>query len=241
MKDLVTYENLRRFAYSNDKLITGPVKGMVVHFFGSGTMLTCEEDSPEAKAYAEKGIIQLFPYYNPWAWCTPNTRAFIEELMDVLFARYDLPEDLPIVYSGSSMGGMTALAFSALSKRKPVACVPCCPVCDIFTYLDAGYCNIRTVYSSWYGEEGTLEENLKSVSPLYMVDRLPDIKYYFFHGDCDTVIRPALNTEPLVEALRQKGYDVTYHVIPGAAHEVLAGEMKEKSVSYICSSILEKQ
>lgn len=238
MKNLVTYENLRRFAYSNDHLCTGPIKGMVVQFFGSGTLDIFEQDLPEAKIYAQKGILHLIPYYNPWAWCTPNTRAFIEELMDALFAKYDLPEDLPIVYTGSSMGGMTALAFSALAKRKPVACVPNCPVCDFFTYLDNAPCNIRTVYSAWYGVEGTMEENMKSVSPLHLVDRLPAVKYFFFHGDCDDIVRKERNTEPLVEALKEKGYDVTYHIRPGVGHEMLTGEWKEKSISYICSSIL---
>ena len=33
MKSVITYENLRSFAYSNDHLFAGPVRGILVSFW----------------------------------------------------------------------------------------------------------------------------------------------------------------------------------------------------------------
>jgi len=33
MKKVITYETLRNFAYSNDRLIMGKIRGIVVEFF----------------------------------------------------------------------------------------------------------------------------------------------------------------------------------------------------------------
>lgn len=75
------------------------------------------------KEYAKRGILFLIPYQNPWCWMNEQTVRLFDEVLDVLFKEYNLPENLPIVMRGGSMGGLSALTYTAYAKRTPVACV----------------------------------------------------------------------------------------------------------------------
>ena len=44
MDKIITYENLRKFAYSNDHLIKGDIKGIVIEFYGLGGMTMHQND-----------------------------------------------------------------------------------------------------------------------------------------------------------------------------------------------------
>lgn len=48
MKPSITYEALRRFAYSNDHLINGEVKGIVLSFYGLGCVDIYDSDPQDA-------------------------------------------------------------------------------------------------------------------------------------------------------------------------------------------------
>ena len=89
MEKIINYENLRSFAYSNDKLIKGEIKGIVVDFFGLGGMSMYNDDSGVALEYAEKNILFLVPYYNPWSWMNAQAVAYTDEIIDVLFEKFD--------------------------------------------------------------------------------------------------------------------------------------------------------
>ena len=69
MKNIINYENLRSFAYSNDKLIEGKIKGVAIDFFGLGCQaMYNNEDTKLAKFLAENNILFFVPYSNPWGW-----------------------------------------------------------------------------------------------------------------------------------------------------------------------------
>ena len=74
MKKLITYENFGNFTYSNDALIQGEIKGIILSFMGLGGA-TMFESQPRGDALAEKGIVYLIPYLNPWNWM--NRRKFL--------------------------------------------------------------------------------------------------------------------------------------------------------------------
>lgn len=61
-----------------------------------------------------------------------------------------------------------------------------------------------------------IEERAKEISPLYHVtaDAPP---FLIFHGDADPMV-PLQQSEVLVKALKEKGVDVTFTVVPGGAH-----------------------
>ncbi len=68
MNTVITYDKLRQFTYSNDLICVKPIKGIVLSFMGLGKAGMFHEDDHLARFYAEKGIIYLIPYNNPWAW-----------------------------------------------------------------------------------------------------------------------------------------------------------------------------
>ncbi|MBQ7975611.1 MAG: hypothetical protein IJ300_08010, partial [Clostridia bacterium] len=119
MEKIITYETLNRFAYVNDKICKKPINGIAISFFGLGGMVMHDFDPPEGEYYAGKGILYVIPYNNPWAWMNKQAVAYTDEIIDVLIKQYELSEDIPIVSTGGSMGGLSALVYTAYSKRTP--------------------------------------------------------------------------------------------------------------------------
>ncbi|MBQ8401651.1 MAG: hypothetical protein IJX14_06960, partial [Clostridia bacterium] len=113
----VTYENLRWFAYSNDKQIEGGIRGIVVNFTGMGCDDRFDGTLPEGDWFAGRNIVYLIPYGDPWAWMNRQQAAFADELIGILLEKYGLPETLPIVSTGPSMGGHGALTYMVYAKR----------------------------------------------------------------------------------------------------------------------------
>lgn len=237
MEKIITYENLRSFAYSNDDICKKPIKGIVVSFFGCGGIFKFDKTIPEGPIFGDKGIIFIHPYTNPWAWMNKQTVAFVDEIIDILFKKYELSEDTPIVSSGGSMGGYGSIMYSMKAKRTPVACVSNCPVCDLpgqFNFTDEFP---RTMYSAFFNEEGTLEEVLTKASPLHNTDKLPDIDYHFVHCEKDDLVTLKMHSEPMYEKMKDK-FNVTLDIVPDKGHCDLSDEAKELYNKYIFDSIL---
>ena len=85
---MITYENLRKFCYSNDQLITTPIKGICLNFFGLGNTSMFWEDSERAVKLAAEGIIYIQPYLNPWAWMNRQAVGVTDKIIDVLTEHY---------------------------------------------------------------------------------------------------------------------------------------------------------
>ena len=75
--------------------------------------------------WASKGGLVAFPYYGPWSWMNRGARAFMDELVDSLFAAYNLDPRTPIVNVGGSMGGCSSLLYTRYARR-PIAGLPGC-------------------------------------------------------------------------------------------------------------------
>ena len=226
MDKLICYENLRRFAYSNDHLLQGPVRGIAVEFFGLGVEDMFDGDIERDRLFAEKGVILLIPYNNPWAWMNRQAVAFTDECLDALFNHYRLPEGLPIVSTGGSMGGQSALVYTRYARRTPCACVTNCPVCDLPYHFTERPDLPRTLYSAFWNEPGSMEEALKSASPLHLAAELPDIPYTVFHCEEDRAVNKAMHSDRLAAAMA--GRRLTYISVPGCGHCELPGEYREQ-------------
>ena len=200
----ITYDKLRYFAYSNDKICTQPIKGIVIDFFGLGATVMYDEDTPLGKMFAEKGVILLVPYNNPWAWMNQQAVDYTDELVDVLFEHYGLSEDTKIVSSGFSMGGMSSITYSAYATRTPVRVVANCPVCDLpFHYTERPDLP-RTIYSAFFNCED-FDKALEDASPLHLAQKgaLPDIFYDIFHCSADMAVNIDAHSGKLIP-LKQK-------------------------------------
>lgn len=219
----ITYENLRQFAYSNDREIAGPIRGLIVAFGGLGGQSMYEGVVDNSDELAEMGLIYLRPYINPWAWMNETAVATADELIDVLKAHYGLPE-LPVCSSGGSMGGHGALSFVRFSRQRIIACVTCSPVCDLVYHFSERPDVARTLYSA-YGPSDDIEALLLERSPVQTADRMPDIPYVFFHGDADDQVSKEAHSDRMVAALRANGRRVKYYEVPGGLHCHLGPEL----------------
>ena len=216
----VTYENLRWFTFSNDRQITGTIRGIVINFSGMGCDARFDGTLPDGDWFAAQNIAYLIPYGDPWAWMNRRQIAFADELIGVLLAQYGLPEDLPIVSTGPSMGGHGALTYMVYAKRTPVACVANCPVCDMpFHYTERPDLP-PSYYCAYAEEEGTMEEVLPRFSPLHLAEaeKLPKVPNTIIHCTADKAERTDMHSDRLVDVMRKKGYDVTYRIVPDRGH-----------------------
>lgn len=238
MEKIINIDNLSGFAYCNHKICNKPIKGIAISFFGLGGCTMFAEETEDGKKYAEKGILLLVPYQNPWAWMNRQTVDYTDELVDVLFDAYNLPEDTPIVSTGGSMGGLSALVYTHYAKRTPVACVANCPVCDLPYHYTERVDLPRTLYSAFGGYEGTMEQALRSASPLHLVDIMPKATaYYVFHCEEDKAVNKAMHSDRFVKEL-QKEHSVKYYAVPERGHCDLTEEMRLLYTSHVVNSII---
>lgn len=237
MEKIITIENLRSFAYCNDSICKRPIKGLAVSFFGLGGTTMYAEDPETGILLAEHGILYVVPYQNPWAWQNRQNIAFTEEILDVLFEAYALPEDLPIVSTGGSMGGLSALVYMVYAKRTPVACIANCPVCDVPSHFHERADLPRTLYSAFYHYDGTLQEALRSISPLHLVEKMPaDAKYYIFHCEEDNKVNKQIHSDRFVEKM-QKAHQIQYFPVPDRGHCDLPDETRAQYRQLIINTI----
>lgn len=199
------------------------------------------EETEDGKRFAEEGILYVVPYQNPWAWQNKQNVSYTDEIIDVLFEEYALPDDLPIVSTGGSMGGLSALVYMVYAKRTPVACVANCPVCDLPYHYTERLDLPRTLYSAFYNYDGGMQDALKSASPFDLVDKMPiKSKYYIFHCLEDKAVNKQKHSDRFVERMNEK-HDVIYHAVPDRGHCDLTEEMWRLYNEYIISSILDRQ
>ena len=225
MEKIINYDNLRYFAYSNDHICKKPFKGILLDFWGMDSYGIIREDSDNAKYYAEQGILLLIPYYNPWAFCNRQAVAYIEEILDVVHNHFALPADFPLVFMGNSMGGLTALACTVLCKYKAIACIANCPACDMSNHIYERDDLPHSLYSAFGTYDGTLEEAVLTVSPIHLIDKMPDIPYYVFCGEEDKIISKKKHSDQFVQKMRES-HRITYYEIPEMGHCNLPEDMK---------------
>lgn len=238
MQGLIPYETLRSFAYSNDALIQGPIRGIVLEFFGLNNTQMLNEDPEAARMYARKGIAYVVPYCNPWSWMNRQAVRFTDEIVHALMARYELPETIPIVSTGGSMGGLAALVYMRYASVTPCACVANCPVCDLPYHYTERPDLPRTLVSAFGEYECGLDEAMRQHSPLHLADVLPDAKYHIFHCLGDHLVNIRMHSSRLVEAL-SRTREVTFDVVNSDDHCYLPGDMRTKYTLYILSAIEE--
>ena len=240
MERIMTYENIRSFAYVNDRVVKKPIKGVVVSFIGLGDQSMFDSDNDGDTFFCEKGILYVHPYNNPWNWMNKQAVNYTDEILDVLFEALDLPEDLPIVSTGGSMGGLSCLVYTHYAKRTPVACVANCPVCDAPYHYTERPDLPRTMYSALYNDTCSLDEALKSISPLHLAPNMPDIPYTVFHCNKDRAVNIDMHSEKFVAALKATGKTVNYHIVPDMGHCDLTPEMYELYRKYLVDAILDR-
>lgn len=237
MEKIITYENLSKFAYVNDKNVKMPIKGIVLNFFGLGSQAMYWEDDKYAQFFAENGILWVVPYNNPWAWMNKQAVSYTDEILDVLIEKYNL-SDPKIVSSGGSMGGFSALLYTLKAKRTPIACVADCPVCDLVYHFTERVDLPRTIYSALYNEDCPLDEALRNNSPYHLAEKMPKIKYHVFHCDKDSCVNIDKHSRAFVEKMQEAGHQITLDIVNDKDHCQLTPEAEAKYLNYCKDEIL---
>ena len=223
MEKQINGKNLDRFAYVNDKIVTKPIRGIVVEFYGLGCLDMHWEETETGRYYAERGILFFMPYTNPWSWMNRQTVAFVDEIVDVLCAKFDLPETVPVISTGGSMGGLAALVYTKEAKRPPVGCIANCPVCDLpFHYTERPDLP-RTLYSAFYEADGSLEEALATASPLHLAEKMPAVTYRIYCCEEDKSVDPTAHSKRFAAEMEKYGKHVTLCSVPQRGHCDLPG------------------
>lgn len=237
MEKIINYDNLRYFAYSNDKICVKPIKGIVLSFLGLNSCLMHYADTDDGKYFAERGILYVIPYNNPWGWMNRQGVDYTDEIIDVLIDEYALSDDIPIVSSGGSMGGLSALVYTRYSKRTPVACVANCPVCDLVFHYGERDDLPRTLYSAFYHYDGDIDAAMKTASPLHLVGEMPKVDYHIFHCDADEAVNIDSHSKKFVEAMKNEGHSITFDIVHGRGHCDLTDEMRALYLRYCADAV----
>ena len=157
---------LSQVAWIGDKYVSGPIRGVILRFPGLGATGTVGGADPMELEWGQAGGLVVTPYQDPWGWMNPATRAFVDELVSGIFARYDLSADTPVIATGGSMGGHGALLYTLLSARPVAACAANCPVCDLqFHYTERP--DLPKTMHHAFGSYGDISEALVAHSPLH--------------------------------------------------------------------------
>ena len=190
---------------------------MILVFHGLGAGLA-DKPGTEELAWADAGGLLVHPYCGPWTWTNRQTRCFVDELTDAVYQRYGLSDEIPLIATGGSMGGQSALLWARYARRPVAACLAVCPVCDLEYHFSERPDVPRTIHVAFRGYPEPMETLFVEHSPLRQVDHMPEIPYMVIHGDKDSDVSKNQHSDQLVSAMRRRGLDVEYVEVPGMGH-----------------------
>ena len=202
----INSENLSDYAFLNLDTLRYPVRAVCVNFHGYTDATIFEKSNDVARVLGEAGILFVFPYYSVWAWMSRSSREFIEQVLDAAYDRLSLDETVPLIVSGGSMGGLTALNYLIYGKRRAIGCALNCPVSDMKGIFDDKWDIRRAILSAHILEDAPLSDVLMRYSPVYFADKLPKIPYFLIYGDKDPYFFET-QMPPFIERLESLNVD----------------------------------
>ncbi len=212
-------KNLSDYAFVNTDAIKGPIRGVVMNCHGLDDGTTYTVSPRPGKELGACGVLYVYPYYSPWAWCGDGAIAYMDEVLDTVWAMFDLPTELPFVVTGGSMGGLTSMIYSLYGARKPLAIGCNCPVCDLEREIkDGGGYLARSVYSAYVGKGKDVAEEIRRHSPICMAGALPDVPYLIVSGSEDPCVTEEGQIGPFRDAMRAAGKRAVFLCVPGMGH-----------------------
>ena len=234
-------EHFDKIAHNNRHLISGEIKGILLTFRGYGYTLNPSVDTCSYEECAKRGILLIFPQYNPWCWMNNKTVAYIDAIVDAAIEMNNLKSNIPVGIYGGSMGGYCAFHYAIKAKHTISAVAANCP-CTNLEYVCAN--NILGVIRAHF--EAVLEDTdsyadyLHENSPLNMVEKLPNVPYRISVGLKDDLLSPALHAIPMVEKMQAAGLDVVRVDYPEMAHCNYSNEDRIKEHMWVIDKILDK-
>lgn len=217
MKLPIHVQNVQDFAYTNEELLKNPPKGIILQFFGLGDCRRITEHSEYSMACAEKDLLLVFPYSNPWSWMNDLAVRTVDSIVTALLEKYQV-SSIPIISTGGSMGGLSCLIYPRYSRHPIAACAANCPVCDLPYHFTERPDLPRTIVSALAHYDMDFDQAMESLSPLHQVKNLPDIPYLIVHCEADKSVNLEKHSEKMVAAMRQAGKNLVYYSVPERGH-----------------------
>lgn len=237
MEKIINSNNVQMFAHTNEELIKGKINGIMLSFHGLNNTTMINEHAEPEMFCADNGILYVFPYYDPWGWMNVADVKYVDDIIDAIIEKFGLPNEIKIASTGGSMGGLSALVYTKYAKRTPVCCAANSPVCDLVTHYTERPDLPRTIYHAFSTYEGTLDEAMRSASPLHLVDELPNIPYYIVHGTADAAVNKGLHSDIFVAEMKKAGKDIVYDEVDGMRHCKLDFNHQARFYGFILSNL----
>lgn len=229
-------DTIPQVAWLGDKYLRGPIRGVVLSFHGLGHACLKYDISPVDLGWAAAGGLVVFPYYGPWSWMNRPARAFVDDLVDAVYAKFNLSDRIPLISTGASMGGLSTLIYTRYARRPVTACHALFPVCDFKLHFTERPDLPPSIRHAFLGYPGTWDEFLTENSPLCQVDQMPKIPYQFIHGDQDAAVSKTIHSDPMVAAMRRRGLKVDYLEVPGMSHgNLIPLAVLENQINFVSS------
>ena len=206
---MISSSDLDKFAWLNAEYVKGPVSGIVLRFPGLGSTGMKTDPDPADLEWGQVGALTVLAYQDPWGWMNPQTRNFIDDLVEVIRQRHGLGPKVPLISTGGSMGGHAALLYAIKSRHAIAACEAIFPVCDLPFHYTERVDLPRTMHHA-FGNYGNIDAVLRENSPLHLVGEMRDIPYLFVHGEADKSVGKATHSDPMVAAMRRRKLKVEY-------------------------------
>jgi dipeptidyl aminopeptidase/acylaminoacyl peptidase len=230
---------MKQVAWIGDAYVEGKIRGVALSFHGLGYMQEKYKPDTVELDWARQGWLVVFPYYGAWSWMNRGARAFIDELVDFVYDHYQLDDSIPLVSTGGSMGGYSALLYTRYARRRVSACLALYPACDLKYHFNERPDLPRTIYYAMRGQGSDMDALLTEHSPLEQVAYLPDIPYLIIHGDKDHLVNKQAHSDKMVTAMRRRGLNVEYMEVPGMGHgECVPVDVYKKMIDFINSDVL---
>lgn len=212
-------EHYREFCFTNEELIKGEIRGIILYFNGLGHVVNGNEDMIDAPHAAEHNILYITPNYNPWSWMSDKTVTYVDAIVRVFMEKYNLPADIPVGLYGGSMGGYSCFRYAMKTKYNVVAADLNCPCCNMAYEI---YCNKNSIPRTYFDavmlEADDFDAYIHENSPIENIDKLKKIPYRFAVGLKDTALIPAQHAFRMVPMMEEAGFDVEVCEYPAAGH-----------------------
>lgn len=229
----ISPETLTTYAWINEEQVQGEIKEVAIDIQGlnNGHAYKTEPEDVDIEL-GKAGVLVVRPYSGPWNWMSFETIAEIDDILDAVWEKYGLAQDVPLVAFGRSMGGIGVLNYARYGAHPLAAIAANSPVTDLAYHATERPDCAATMYRAYSYYDCSVAQAIALHNPMNFLDELPDIPYFIVHGDADVSVSKAHHSDLFVPAARALGYDVTYVEVPGMAHVDLVGH-PDAGIAYL--------
>lgn len=233
-------EHYREFCFTNEEMLGGDIRGIILYFNGLGHVINGSEDMIDAPHAAEHHILYITPNYNPWSWMNAKTVAYVDAIVEVFIDKYGLPADIPVGLYGGSMGGYSCFHYAMKTKYNVVAADLNCPCCNMEYEVYCNHCSVlRTYFESSMTDTEDFAAYVRENSPINMIGRLKKIPYRFAVGLKDMSLIPSQHAFRMIPMLRDAGFEVDLCEYPGAGHCNIGAEARYAEHTWLIAKMEE--